>query len=255
MSFTLINTWAVGDSLTSAQQNNVAITLTKCLDKTTAGDTLSGVVNVAASGQIAANFAAGVQSNAVAGIRTNVGSGFQLGGGPGDWPTFSFNRSRTIVQPLMATLGSTNWTGGDSGLGVLGKGFGNQLQIPLLGLHNGATLTSVSMQAIVALHTGGTLTTVLPTFDVRRIAFGSNANASLLSGGPVNPGSPSNAAWYNSGNPQTWSATCNQNNVIDTSQYQYYVVLVDENIGGAGVANFYGPMSATYSTINDMRFP
>src|ERR1019366_8655652 len=109
---------SAGDNLTSAQMNALAIDLSNALDKTTAGDTLSGVVNVALTGQIAA----------------------------------------------------------------------------------------------------------------------------LLSGGPVNPGSPSNAAWYNSGIAQTWSCTPNQNNVIDTSQYFYYVVLTDES--GVAATDFYGPMSA-----------
>jgi hypothetical protein len=144
MAFSLIGPWAVGDNVTSAQMNAVAINLSNALDKTTAGDTLSGVVNIAASGQIAANFAAGVQSNAPAAIRTNVGSGFQLGGGPGDWPTFSFNRSRTIVQPVAPVIDG-NWTAVSLAPGgVQGKGNGSSIAIPLLKLHNGSTLTSVS---------------------------------------------------------------------------------------------------------------
>jgi hypothetical protein len=253
MSFTRVNAagWAVGDVLSSAQQNALDIDHAKALDKTTAGDTLSGVVNVAASGQIAANFANGVQSNAVAGIRTNVGSGFQLGGGDGDWPTFNLSRTRTIVQAVNPVI-DTNWTGVSVAPGVQGKGFGSAIAIPILGLHNGATLTRLTMQVIASLHTGGTLTVTLPTLDVRRIVIGANAGVSLLSGGPVGATAASNVAWYNSGNAQTWWCSPNQNNVIDTSQYFYYAVLVDE-VGSS--TDFYGPMSATFSVINDMRFP
>ena len=107
---------------------------------------------------------------------------------------------------------------------------------------------------IASGHSGGTLTVTLPTLDVRRIAIDSNTGVSLLSGGPVSATAASDTAWFNGGLAQFWSCSPNQNNVIDTSQYLYYVILVDEVDAGLST-DFYGPMSATFSTINDMRFP
>lgn len=257
MSFTLINAWAVGDELTSAQQNAVAVTLTKCLDKTAAGDTLSGLISLAGGGAILLSGAGQLVVGAAGAMTTSVAGGFVLAGGATDYPTFSAARSRTIVQPAAPSyIDGTVWHGANSApTGVQGTGTGASIAIPIYGLHNGSTLTQVAMQVIVVSHVGGTLTTTLPKLDVRRIQIGANASVSLLSGGPTSATAASDSAWYNSGNAQTWSCTPNQNNVIDTTQYLYYVVLTDENGYAGGSGDFYGPMSATYSAIADMRFP
>jgi hypothetical protein len=83
MTFSLVNTWSVGDKFTSAQANNIATMLTKALDKSLAGDTLSGVITMANTaaiiasndGNITADAADGISANAANSITSNVSAG------------------------------------------------------------------------------------------------------------------------------------------------------------------------------------
>lgn len=52
MSFSLVNTWAVGDQLTSAQINQLAGYVADALDKSTAGDSIAGTVTFTGAGKI-----------------------------------------------------------------------------------------------------------------------------------------------------------------------------------------------------------
>ena len=75
MSFSLINTWSSGDKFTSAQANAIAIDLTKALDKSVAGDVLSGAIDMVATAQLAANFSGNIVSNAAGAIISEIASG------------------------------------------------------------------------------------------------------------------------------------------------------------------------------------
>jgi hypothetical protein len=75
VAFSLINVWAVGDVLTSAQMNSVAVDLTKALDKSISGDTLSGVITMANTASIQASNAANIVATAADAIAANAASG------------------------------------------------------------------------------------------------------------------------------------------------------------------------------------
>ncbi len=118
-----------------------------------------------------------------------------------------------------------------------------------------ATLTSVSVAVNVGTHSGG-LPAIMPSFDIRRgsTTNPSSSNVSLISTGPVFASAASGTAWHNGGNPQNWSGTIDQNNVIDKSQYYYYLVLTDESGSLAVPGNAYLGLSATYGNITSMYF-
>ena len=49
--------------------------------------------------------------------------------------------------------------------------------------------------------------------------------------------------------------TCNQNNVIDITQYQYDVTIVDENGANSIAGSNYWGLSTSYTSIQNMAFP
>lgn len=118
-----------------------------------------------------------------------------------------------------------------------------------LSQQNGRTLASVKATISVgASHTGVPAT--LPEMRVYRAqqlgttgvtpGFG---EVQLASGGGqfFTPTPGSGAAWYVSGTTQHWSITLDQDNVIDTTQYRYVIVIFDES--GANSQNnntYYG---------------
>lgn len=74
MAFTRVNpsSWSVGDLLLSSQANQLDINVSKALDKSTAGDTLSGVITMASTAEIVAGFVGNVQANAPGAIEANT---------------------------------------------------------------------------------------------------------------------------------------------------------------------------------------
>ena len=79
MSFTRVNPpgWGTGADFTSAQGNQLDINVSNALDKTIAGDTLSGVIVVNSTGQIDAAFANNIVANATGACKSNVSGGIQ----------------------------------------------------------------------------------------------------------------------------------------------------------------------------------
>ena len=65
-------------------------------------------------------------------------------------------------------------------------------------------------------------------------------------------------AYYNKGNAQTLAYACTQNNVIDTTQYQY-VFAWTEQIGALPgnppTLNLFHSLQLRYTSIVDQRFP
>jgi hypothetical protein len=119
----------------------------------------------------------------------------------------------------------------------LSDGFG-QRQSPAyvrLRPHDGATLTSVTVTFRVGYpHTQ--LPTTMPQVGIAKYDAAGNFLGSLTSAaaganaaGLIPVAKPSSAAaWYKNGAPQQITITCDQNNVIDVSQYFYKLVLVEE---------------------------
>jgi hypothetical protein len=210
---------------------------------------------------IAAQVANGVNASVASGIVSGAVGGIALGGGSTDYPTFTNStgstaapRSFSRCAPLNVTAFTTGWTeAGLSGSLILGPAT-IQPQTFLLGsAWNGATLSSVSC-AITPNAAHSSLPTILPTISVKRSLINVSGAFSILPLSSTDPQSftPSPgtvAAWTDSGNVQQLTYNCNQNNVIDTAHYIYYVVIVDENGSGSLAGNTYYGLTLNYTGV------
>lgn len=358
MSFTRVNSggWSVGATLTSAQMNQLDTNVSNALDKSAAGDQISGVITFNSGGQLNANRAASIvvsASNAMqitsgGGIEVNAGAGIQaavsnaiesaassgilsvvaggiatsvaggisdghvvggiaatiaggiaptvaggigdgaiaggiatttagglvLGGGSGDWPTFSATRTRnnTFRFPNPRYMPS-GWQWQTNGLNLIGPATSTSITFPLEMLHHGATLAGLYIIFnVFGSHSGG-VPANLPQLGVFGIhtqagysigsqiqlyAGSSTAGAGYQQFGtsPASPSSPpaTGSAWYDSGSNQAFGFIPNQNNVIDTYNYQYYAVLVDEYGANSASGNVWYSIAPLYSNIANMQF-
>lgn len=105
-----------------------------------------------------------------------------------------------------------------------------------LRVHNGATLSQVVVNFAVGVPHAAVPT--LPKARILRVDVNGNATplTSTASGadgaGYVSPSAPSSgAAWYNLGTAQSWTIPCDQNNVVDITQYYYVIDVVEEQTG------------------------
>lgn len=257
-----------GAKVTSAALNVLDTDHANSLDKSSAGDTLSGVVTTSGAGSIHAATAGGVSGTAAggitatvaAGIESGVASGIALTGGSADWPTFGASggspRTRTIKQPLVAPFLNSAWNAGFGGApNVLGGTNATSAQpFSITQIHNGATLATVKCFLCVnGPHSQ--LPANMPKMTVyrRTIAAGNTDAASLTSLGAAFASAASASAWDNSNQMQSWSVTVNA--VIDTTQYVYYISLIDENGSGSVAGNIYEGFELDYTGIASMQFP
>lgn len=72
MSITSVNTWSSGDELTYTQINSLDTKLQTALDKTSAGDTLSGAITCSGVGRIIQTYEAGADSNATYAVADGI---------------------------------------------------------------------------------------------------------------------------------------------------------------------------------------
>lgn len=233
--------YAVGGKVASADMNLAFSQIPQALDKTVAGDQLSGVVTMNAGGQIQASVAGGVQSTTPGGL--------QLNGGVTDWITYG-GSPRFVTRHLH--FGPCNLAAGWSIFGqqlypefIVGPGT-NAAQGIVIPARTGWTLTSANFDmAVGSAHAN--VPAVFPSFNVlRKTLPGIGASASptvvsLSGGGQVSFIAGSGAAWYAGGLVQQISFTCNQNNVIDESAYSYSISMFDESGANSIAGNiFYG---------------
>lgn len=319
MSFSRVNAsgWSVGAKLTSAQMNQLDTDHANALDKSIAGDTLSGPVTTSGAGQIRAatansllaqiasgistsvasgiqspvanginasiaggiqpGVAAGIQSNIAGGIQSNIAGGIQLAGGANDWPTFSANRSRTLIVPAQDVWGVSNaavpqgsvpaaWAttpanmpillGANTGFqtSVVNSASGNAWAyvIPIRNLHNGATITGATLYFKATTHAN--LPPTMPAFAIYtgNMTLGTGILSLASSNFAVDPSA--NIGAYDA--THSWSLTVNQNNVINTATNYYWLIVWDE--GGASntaVGNIIFGATLTYGSIPNMAFP
>ena len=222
-----------------------------------------GVVN-----GIGASVAGGIgDGGVVGGLGTSVAGGFALGGGALDWPTFGVGGASYRSKPRMVSMKpngalASGWTGAAPLPGLVGPG-NTTSQFCVLeasDLHNGATLLNFTIYFIVGnSHAGGAPGTY-PTAAILRYPIASPGSyVYLLSTGggfasATNAGS-GGSGWYASGATQSWTYTCNQHNVIDTTQYAYALQIIDENGSNAESGNTFLYANAGLTFIPNMAFP
>jgi hypothetical protein len=179
----------------------------------------------------------------------------------GDWPELdpsNVNNAPLRLQPCMLGKGlpSFSFVVREEVAGLqaiapmfdLSDGLGMRPARAHVGLkvHDGATITSVSVTFHVSYpHTS--MPTTMPSVRVLRykggspipfaqpppdtgtaVALTSSAAGADLDGFVYVPKPSSAAAWTNAFQQQTLEVPCDQNNVVDCSQYSYLVELVDE---------------------------
>ena len=108
MAITLVNpaTWAFGAKLTSAQANALDANVVKALDKTAAGDTLSGAVVLAATGSVnAAANGANVRAT-VAGALIAVSGGGRYGDLSAPFEVTPSGNAVTLEDQMMKVSGN-----------------------------------------------------------------------------------------------------------------------------------------------------
>jgi hypothetical protein len=276
--------WALGALVTSAQINQLDIDHANALDKTSAGDTLSGQISIqggVGSPMIAAGISGSLGNPSIAfgfpfggstpslavgitsGLVTTAAGGIQLAGGVNDWPTFSSTRSQNISQAIQPLGGVyAGWI--QSGLKAIGNNSdstGAGFVAPLTALHNGGTLNNVVAYFVVgASHAA--VPANLPTINVVRVPLAAGVGVvpqyQALSSSAIQTFSPTpgtGAAWYASGDIQAMTYACNQNNVIDTVNYQYLMAITDEFGANSHFGNLYFGVTCQHGSIADMRFP
>jgi len=124
-----------------------------------------------------------------------------------------------------------------------------------LRVHNGATLASVTFRFQVVNSHGPPES--LPLFRVYATDTAGNVTPLLtnaLSGYvPFTPTPATGAAWFAAGAVQSLTYTLDAGVVIDTSKYIYWAEVVDEDGTSAITGNQYIDVTASFTTILDMR--
>lgn len=209
----------------------------------------------------------GGTSSLTGGVTTKSGGKVILG--HNDFPTFGSTRSRTILVPLTPTLVGNEITaagGIDSDISpqygcirslIPSTAGGSKIvfPIPKRYMHNGATLATATLTwRVWQPHNNGS-PTIAPSMAIWRVTAAGTKLA--LNSTPQLQVVTSGDAYYNKGNPQTLAYACNQNNVIDSTQFQYVFVWSEESGGLASnppTLNLFHSLALSYTTIADQRF-
>jgi hypothetical protein len=204
--------------------------------------------------------------NAVGGLVSFAGNGgIALCGGSNDYPTYSTISGGAVVPsprtfarcyPIIVNLIQTGWSVEPTGpTWMLGPGGAGAQIFMLQSLWNGATISSVSVSLVVS-STHSSLPTTYPVIRVERtpLGAGSTLGAQTLST-TANQSFPTPAnltAYLDGGLTQLLTYVCNQNNVVDSTQYLYYVQVTDETGGGAVSGNVYAGITVNYTSVTSM---
>lgn len=186
----------------------------------------------------------GIQAGVASGIQSGIDGGIQLSGTSADWVTFSTPRTMFLFLGLEpASIPSRTWSLDaslspfNSQIGAIvqtatANGSTDYLNLRIPSIHNSATLTTVRLVFAVSTPHAN-VPANLPTMSVTRYATVPGASTAAVVGLSAGGAIPfavvsTGAGWYSSGNLQAVTYTCNQNNVIDTSQYAYVVSILGE---------------------------
>lgn len=242
MSFTKANPsgWSTGDKLLSAQMNQLDTDHANSVDKTTAGDTISGVVTVAGASSgitIASTSTQGLKCNAGALIdnfgtiqcenggavnflagstgsvlgTVSIGNGGQIAVAGGSTGKFQCNNgpsdvkfpatTRQISTGMVPYTLGTGWTIPSSNIRLTGPATTATQVLALPSLHQGSIVSAVVV-CIKVLGAHANVPAVLPTIDIRRkrLTAAIESDVSLLSGGPAAFPTPGSGAAWDNGN-------------------------------------------------------
>jgi hypothetical protein len=237
----------------------IAATVAGGIQSTVTGGITAGVISgirPGVAGGINVNLTGGMIVSATAGLETNTPGGIALSGGTSDWITYSQPRSVSVAETCGSMVISTlpsNWSTGGTDVPNSAVS-GNPLYLSphklLNGSANGATLASITIaMSVGASHSGAPATP--PTVNLVRTSFapgGVPGSTIMFSTGvqsfwpPTALGgiaTPSGSSWYSSGNVQQITFTPDTATVIDTTQYGYYLAIVDEQGANALAGNVY----------------
>lgn len=251
MSFTRANPsgWSLGAKISSSALNQIDIDHANALDKVN-GDTLQDVVNMSGAAQL--------QASVANGIKSTVNGGIALGAGTGDWIQFvdgSNNpqpRSRLRWRPFQFSALSAGWAVNGDGISLHGPQAASPFQTLLMPeMHQGATLASVTFLFNYPITVPAGQPTNTPTFNILRYPM--SPGAATFTGTSLGGGIQTGAVTL-SNNLQTLTYTCSANNVIDTTQF-IYVMLITDNNGTNAQSIFYYGYEMFFSQITQLSFP
>ena len=220
------------------------------------GSSLVQVNSASASFGGTNNFTSGSTANFEAGSTVEMAA----------FPNFQSAQTRNLVQSVgigsVYSFIATSWTNYGTYI-VSGSSDGNQWQIPLIRTHNGATLSQIVISFQVGVSHAG-VPAQLPTMTVYQMPYTSITGSKLSS---VDPQSnfaltPFGAArvissgsnWYNSNNLQYMQYNCNQNDVIDNTNYHYVAIIEDESGANGQAGNTYYSVCLVFNTINNLSW-
>jgi len=239
--------WGVNEKLTSAQQNALDINVRDSLDKTSAGDTISGAVLLDATGSVTAN---------AAGSKLKTATGGRLELGDDDYPTLKVGHAgRTLIRGYKlcacGAMYAAAWTIGFSSVVrpcLIGNATTDLVVVSLDDMiQNGATLSRVDMTFAISNAHGGGLPAVQPQIVVER--YKNDATQTGLGTATLAAGSA--VAYYNGGNEQTLSVT-GLTEVVDKTQYTYGLIITDESGANSVAGNRFHRIKVT-EAITDLR--
>jgi hypothetical protein len=189
------------------------------------------------------------------GIETACGGagGIQLAGGTSE--EIVYTNVRTKLQshyalPFQGVIGAS-WSASVGTLvGPAGASAGAIQGIGPVIVHNGAVLSNIRMFIKPSTHTG--LPATLPELQVHRYAVNGGTNVLI---GDTTASAANFGAWNATA---FWDIPCNLGgagaNVIDRTQYNYHLLLLDEFGSNAVAGNIYYGFVATFTTIGNMAF-
>lgn len=271
--------WTANEKYSSSQANDLQDILMDSVDKTTAGDTVSGELEFASTGgitmlngseliantgstvSISGDFEIGNSANAQMDLSGSsyiiLGNGTYIStSGTGHiqlnnntWPLLNA-RTRSILKAFGETTyritGSSSWT--NYQYGVRGPGSSAEAIGVILPHHNNARLTSIDIYFTPAVHAG------LPGTPPQLAIADYSADGfigSLQSHPFTLPGS---VVSY-SNVDQVWSITLSPTITLATAGSFIYIKLYDEDGANAVSNNFYKSIKFNFDNITDMRFP
>lgn len=242
-------------STVNLNSTNINFSATSALNFTT-GSTFNGTMRIANSSTMSFDSSSQLDFNGSNFINiggsaaiNNLGNTINV-----NWPTWQTPINRSLIQPVaegQPLLGTFSILV----QGVSDNAAGGSWVTTISRLQNGGTLSSIVMSWSVGF-SHSNVPSVLPNLSVVRYTYGNEfAPVTLSSTDPqFLPAPGSTAAYYNSGHVKTLTYTCNQNNVIDNTQYYYVVSITDESGSNSLAQNNFLSLQCNYTNIPDQSW-